>query len=115
VWKGRAQPTPASENYEISIAYTLGHYPRTTVLSPSLQKRDAQPIPHMYRQESLCLFNPNKEEWNPHLRLSDTILPLACLWLYFYESWLATGEWNGGGDHPAPAREEVPFWRRRVS
>src|SRR3954464_10099674 len=60
VWKGHAQPTPASEDYEISIAYTLGHYPRTTVVSPSLQKREGQPIPHMYQQETLCLFNPNK-------------------------------------------------------
>ena len=102
IWRGYARPTSASEQYKISIAYTLGHYPKTKVLSPGLKRREGKPIPHMYKQGSLCLFNPNKFEWNPNQRLSDSILPLACLWLYFYEIWLATGEWKGGGDHPSP-------------
>jgi len=112
VWKGRARPTTSSSEYEICIAYTLGRYPETTVLTPELQQRDGKLIPHMYQQKSLCLFNPNKCEWNPHQRLSESILPLACLWLYFYEMWLATGEWKGGGDHPAPPGEQPPFRRR---
>jgi hypothetical protein len=101
VWKGRAQPTRASEHYQLRIAYTLGHYPETTVLAPKLQCRDEKPVPHLYKEGTLCLFNPNKDEWNSRQKLSETVLPWACLWLYFYEIWLATGEWKGGGDHPA--------------
>jgi hypothetical protein len=32
--------------------------------------------------------------------LADTIIPLASLWLFYYEVWFATGEWLGGGEHP---------------
>jgi len=114
VWMGNARPTPISENYRLQISYTLGHYPKTKVLGPSLRGRDGKPIPHMYQQETLCLFNPNKREWNPRMRLDETILPLASLWLYFYEIWLATGEWKGEGDHPQPPRKPSPFWRRQL-
>ncbi|MGH8092034.1 MAG: hypothetical protein ACREIF_00990 [Chthoniobacterales bacterium] len=31
------------------------------------------------------------------MRLADTIVPWTSRWLYFYEIWLATGEWMGGG------------------
>ncbi len=34
------------------------------------------------------------------MTLADTILPWASLWLFYYEVWLATGEWVGGGEHP---------------
>jgi hypothetical protein len=64
----------------------------------------------MYQQESLCLFNPEKREWNPEQRLGDTILPWACIWLYFYEIWLATGDWKGGGDHPIPPSRANTVW-----
>lgn len=29
------------------------------------------------------------------------IVPWTSLWLYFFEDWLATDEWKGGGKHPA--------------
>jgi hypothetical protein len=106
------RPTTASQEYAICVTYTLGHYPQVVVLSPELEQREGKLIPHMYQQKSLCLFNPNKREWNHHQRISETILPLTCLWLYFYEHWLATGEWKGGGDHPSPPRVQVPYWRR---
>jgi hypothetical protein len=32
--------------------------------------------------------------------IADTIVPWAALWLVFYEYWLATGLWLGGGEHP---------------
>jgi len=34
------------------------------------------------------------------MSLADTILPWASLWFFYYEIWLATGEWVGGGEHP---------------
>jgi len=102
VWNGSARPTPLSEQYRLRISYDLGYLPQTKVLQPELRRRGERKIPHMYDQENLCLFNPNKREWNDRMRIATTILPLACLWLYFYEVWLATGDWHGGGDHPDP-------------
>jgi hypothetical protein len=33
--------------------------------------------------------------------LANTILPWACLWLFYFEDWLITSQWKGGGEHPA--------------
>lgn len=100
VWRGSARPTPLSEEYRIQIRYRVTDWPETKVLSPALQQRGGELIPHMYRQEALCLFNPGKGEWDGHMKLASTILPWCCLWLYFYEVWFVTGQWHGGGDHP---------------
>jgi hypothetical protein len=32
--------------------------------------------------------------------VADYIIPWISCWLYFYEVWLATGTWIGGGTHP---------------
>jgi hypothetical protein len=31
--------------------------------------------------------------------LAMTVIPWISEWLYFYELWLVTGEWLGGGTH----------------
>ena len=58
----------------------------------------------MYDQQPtrLCLYLPGTGEWTPALRLDQTIVPWAALWLYFFEDWLVSGEWKGGGRHPDP-------------
>lgn len=33
--------------------------------------------------------------------LADTYVPWTMEWLVDFELWLATGEWLGGGEHPA--------------
>lgn len=54
----------------------------------------------MYGQKTLCLYRPSKNEWDSPMSLADTVLPWTSLWLFYYEIWLATGEWLGGGEHP---------------
>ena len=34
------------------------------------------------------------------MRLVDTIVPWSILWLFYFEDWLETDEWKGGGMHP---------------
>jgi hypothetical protein len=34
------------------------------------------------------------------MRISEYIVPWISLWLFFYETWLITGEWLGGGHEP---------------
>ena len=40
------------------------------------------------------------KEFSGEKFLSETIIPWAIEWLYYYEIWLVTGTWNGGGEHP---------------
>ena len=53
------------------------------------------------RDSSLCLHVP--EDWNSGLFIADSIVPWTYEWLYFYEIWLATGEWCGGGTEHSPS------------
>ena len=46
-------------------------------------------------------------EFTTYKFLSKTIVPWTVEWLYFYELWLATGEWYGGGDHPSTDEEKI--------
>jgi hypothetical protein len=106
-WRGHLRPSPLSKQYEIAIRYSSSKcFPCVFVLNPKLQQFNGQPIPHRYGDGSLCLFRPSKKEWNGTMRISDTILPWASLWLYYYEIWLATGEWLGGGEHPTTEAEK---------
>lgn len=34
------------------------------------------------------------------MAVANTIVPWLAEWLEFYEGWLVTGIWYGGGEHP---------------
>jgi hypothetical protein len=108
VWEGKLQPSELSDIYLIRIRFSLNmRQPEVWIVSPTLQKRDGiEPIPHTYARDRLCLFRPRKKEWGKHLLIANTIVPWASLWLFYYEMWLATGEWLGGGEHPNSAKGE---------
>jgi hypothetical protein len=40
--------------------------------------------------------------------LADSIVPWASEWLFFYEFWLVTGEWDGGGRWQPTSAPESP-------
>jgi len=95
------QPTDVSQRYQVAVRYRWNHHAVVRVLRPKLVGReDGQAIPHRYSDGSLCLYNPTRHEWSAGDSLAATIVPWASLWLYFYEAWLLTGIWQGGGDHP---------------
>lgn len=99
VWHGRVQPHPLSDTYKISIRYRLRNRPKVFVLSPKLKTRNSEPIPHTFPDNTLCLFRFKYREWASRMWIAETILPWTSLWLYYYEIWLATGDWLGGGEH----------------
>jgi hypothetical protein len=33
-------------------------------------------------------------------RIDQTIVPWAALWLFYFEEWLSSDQWKGGGEHP---------------
>lgn len=105
VWKGSLQPTPLSRPYLLRLDYKLKKWPKIWLMNPPLETRDGERAPHLYIDDSLCLFHPSYKEWSSDKLIADTIIPWASLWLYYYEIWLATGNWHGGGEHP-PAKEK---------
>ncbi len=85
--------------------------PRVQVISPKLERHwdyEEGPIPHAYKNEDdpslpfLCLFSPSLREWDVSDLLADTTIFWANEWLYFYEGWLLTKMWRGGGRHTSP-------------
>lgn len=105
-WTGPLQPTALGRRYVVQVSYpSLAHEPQVHVLGPSLkQLAPGRRIEHLYCQktERLCLYTPKQHEWRPQLRLSRTLLPWAALWLLYFEDWVVTDEWRGGGTHPTP-------------
>ncbi|WP_297494684.1 hypothetical protein [Acidocella sp.] len=63
---------------------------------------EGRKIPHVYSEAplKLCLYLPGSGEWHCGLLIANTIVPWAALWLYFFEEWLISDEWKGGGQHP---------------
>jgi hypothetical protein len=73
--------------------------PAVTVVNPSLERRpDAPTLPHTYGDTELCLYFPG--EWHPWMLIAYTTVPWCSEWLFYYELWLATGDWLGGGHEP---------------
>lgn len=99
-WEASITPSVMSLTYLIRIKYKLGGMPEVKVVDPELKRRADRPIPHMFSGKSLCLFRYKHNEWDPEMRIDETIIPWTSMWLFHYEIWQATGEWRGGGEHP---------------
>ncbi len=99
--KGCLQPTARSDVYNFILEYSLSSSPKVRITSPRLKRNfKGEEIPHMYSQKHLCLYQPKYKEFRRSDFLSDTIIPWAALWLYYYEQWHLTDKWLGGGEHP---------------
>ncbi|BBY66819.1 hypothetical protein [Mycolicibacterium helvum] len=90
------QPTPMSRHYRVKIDYRLGALPEVSVIAPELQLHSAaDELPHTFPGEKLCLHLPG--EWSPSMYIARTTVPWTSEWLFYYELWLITGTWEGGG------------------
>jgi len=102
---GLLQPTPTSRSYEVIIFYEAGE--NLGAFVQGLRTRaDAKRIPHTYGPDQPCLFYPPGREWRSEMTIATTIIPWLSLWLYYYEVWLATGGWEGGGVDHEPKSEQ---------
>lgn len=98
IWMGKLTPSPVSRGYSVRIDYDGRAAPRVRVLSPKLEGRNGEGLPHVYNDGTLCLHLP--EDWARTMSIADTVVPWTSEWLAFYEVWRATGEWHGGGEWP---------------
>jgi hypothetical protein len=102
-WEFAVQPDPLSRVYSVRIEYRQGDVPQVYVIEPDLAAlAEGRRLPHAYDQKParLCLYLPGTGEWSPAKRISETIVPWTYLWLWYFEEWLASGVWKGGGQHP---------------
>ena len=98
-WRGFITPTYLSKKYHIEVSYKFKERPDVVVISPPLERHNETKLPHVFNGDKLCLFRYKYFEWNSEMRIDQTILPWTSLWLFYYEIWLATGIWCGGGEH----------------
>lgn len=111
-WRFPVRPDPLGRSYVARLDYASTTAPRIVIETPDLVALAAgRRIPHVYSETpvQLCLYLPDAYEWTPDQRLDRTIVPWTALWLFYFEEWLWSGEWRGGGVHPG----ERPRTRRR--
>lgn len=110
-WEMDVVPTPNSRTYRIRMEYSIGAPPRVRVIVPSvLPKAPGKDfLPHVFSTEKqqICLYYGKFWEWNPSMLLSRKIVPWAAEWLFYYELWVLTGEWLGGGIEHGSRREDT--------
>lgn len=98
-FRASVRPTPLSRTYDLSICYRLGLHPVSTIHFPNLGRLTSKKIPHLWntRPYELCLYFSKDREWLPDMHLARTIFPWCLEWMFHFECWLGTGEWDGGG------------------
>lgn len=104
------KPTLTNEAYLVLFAYSLKiPRPYVRVSDPAPVKSvGGVPTPHLNSDGTLCLFDPNKNEWNPTDSLVDTTIPWTLRWLFHYEYFITFGEWKGDQNMPSPTALDAP-------
>ena len=102
-------PTENSEVYIIKFSVQVGRKSVKVIpVKPHIGREvNGRKVPHMYKDGSLCLYYPKWSEWKYTDKWTETLVPWACLWLHYYEIWLVTDEWLGGGKHGAHKDESI--------
>ena len=108
-WEYHVRPTPLSREYRVRLSYERGGSAKAVVLEPDIQLLAGErKLPHVYRDPlRLCLHLPKAHEWVGSMRLDQTFIPWIATWLFYFEEWLGSDEWKGGGEHPDPDSSEV--------
>jgi hypothetical protein len=91
IWRGTLQPREISPIYSIMIKYAVGLRPKVWVTKPQIRYDS----PHIFKDNSLCLWWYKEWDWSPTEDISKTVVPWAAIWLYYYELWMDNGEWLG--------------------
>ena len=111
-WIGDIAPIAGGRSFRLEVCSVWGgrNVPRVRVLSPRLVNVPGRRRPpHTFGDGALCLYHTDDSRWDGTQLIAATIIPWACEWCYFYELWLATGEWLGPEyphDGPKPTASE---------
>jgi hypothetical protein len=102
-WRGRIQPSPASAVYTVEIQHVVGKRPEIRVVDPELECRPGERLPHVFPGNQLCVYRG--DQWSADKPLT-ILLPWISEWLLYYELWLPTGTWSGGGHEVRADKKE---------
>lgn len=95
-WTGELTPASMARTYLIELKYKPFIFPEVRILSTGLTIPCIKSDIHMFNDGRLCL---HFDDWNPKMSLAKSVIPWTCEWLLFYEFWLVTHKWCGGGTH----------------
>ena len=93
-------PTIVSKSYDVKICFDKYSGVDVYVINEILEvAKNRKTLPHVYshKEQKLCLYSWKKRQWTKEKLISSTIIPWASEWLEFYELWLISGKWLGGG------------------
>lgn len=105
IWTQEVKPSSLSKKYILTLDYD-GGIPRVYLYNQGIVNDKDEEIPHCYKQNyisegneyvQICIYYPKYKEWTRDMFLSETIIPWAVDWIYYYEQWRITGKWLGGG------------------
>lgn len=91
-----------SQKFTVELEYTEEEkMPKVFIETSQFIGDKLEDIPHKYgiktrrgkKYVEICLYY--RHEWNRRMNISDTIVPWAIEWLYFYDMWLITKKWLG--------------------
>ena len=125
VWEGPL--TPIMRRYNVRVIHfqrrffetwwLKNPYAAVQVVNPVIgsdPRGTGELVPHIYFNQHdpdnpfLCLYDPKERYWTPEEYIADTIIPWTIDWLFFFEAWLDSGEWKGGGRHPERRSDSCP-------
>lgn len=96
---------PGGRMYRCRLVLARGCAPlEVLVLSPDLSLlASGRELPHTYGRKGtathLCLWLPGSGEWAPTRKLGETVIAWTAEWLTYFEDWLFSNDWLGGGAH----------------
>lgn len=95
----KIKPTYESNEYLINIKHNKNEQPIVCVVKPNIYDlTKGKKPPHVYKftQKTckICLYM--KSDWNNKNYDSD-LIPWISEWLFYFEMWLITSKWHGGG------------------
>jgi hypothetical protein len=94
VWRYETSPSPLSRLYGVRIEFRQGS------------------VPSVFEPPQLCLYLPRTYDWEPWMRIDQTLVPWTSLWLFYFEEWLSSDDWKGGGEHPGRNERRLRRSRR---
>lgn len=96
----KLQPSVFSKCYDVRITFNNTKRIAIYVINQKLEvAHNREKLPHVYshKDQKLCLYQFDENKWEPSQSIASTIVPWTSEWLYYYEFWLSSGEWYGGG------------------
>jgi hypothetical protein len=115
-WRFTARPSALGRSYQARIEYEQKGPAGVFIDAPDLHVlAEGRKLPHVYSDHppKLCLYLPGAFEWDRNMRLDKTLVPWTALWLFYFEEWLWSDDWKGGGMHPSDLGDRMARRRPR--